>query len=85
MIPPSPAVAIYTQGWALDQAADDEHDATAQLYCRVTLDGVEVPGLASVQYNADGRDFLTVTLVVNPSSVQVITLARDEFQADVLP
>lgn len=85
MIPDPPHVTIYTQGWSEDQAADDDHPATAQLFCRVTLDGVEVPGLAAVQFNADGRDFSTVTLVINPAFVQVLALDHNEFQADVLP
>lgn len=79
-----PDIVIYTMGWDTDGAPEDGKPPTAQLRCRVTLDGKEVDGALAATVETSS-DFTRVTIVLNPASVSVVSLHPGQFGGPLPP
>ena len=73
-----PRNTIYTQGWQDDRPANAE-EATAQVECRVFMDGQELEGIISATPSFFARDFATVELKLH-AYVEIVTCGNAEWK-----
>lgn len=78
-------IVVYTLGWEIDQPAESVERATAQVKCRVTLNGVELDAVLGIEAKTEHGDFLEARIKFGPSSLRFVSLLADEWSADELP
>lgn len=77
-------IVVYTEAWDGDHSAESVEQATSQLRCRVTLNGVEIP-VAGIEVKTEHGDFLEARLKFWPSQLRFVSLLENEMHADELP
>lgn len=77
-------VVIFSIPWAVDHEAEEGERPNSLIRCRVTVNGVEVPGLLGAETKADAG-FSEVTLRLGPSSIEFRAISGEEFYAETLP
>lgn len=77
-------IVVYTLGWDVYQPAESVEQATSQVKCRVTLNGVELP-VAGIEVKTEHGDFIEARLKLWPSQLRFVSLDSDSMHADELP
>lgn len=73
-------VEIYLRQWTRDMPTEPGEEPNIALNCRVFINGSELENAISAQINAS-EDFTTVDLKLAPSSLKVIGLNSEEWDA----
>lgn len=77
-------IVVYTEAWHFDQGAKTVEQATAQVRCRITLNGIELP-VMGIDVKTEHGDFLEATIKFSPSSLRFVSLLSDQMNANELP
>lgn len=72
-------VVIHTLGWSYDHPVRPEELPSGLLHCIAEINGQIVPGAQAVRLDAEGGDFASAAILVNPTSVRTVACTQEEW------
>ena len=72
-------IEIHTQGWKEDHAVTGDEKPSASIYCRVFIDGVELPQVVRARTQHNGSDF-GLTVLTLCDAVEIVNHTRDSWK-----
>lgn len=78
---PSTEIVVYTQAWHDDHAVEGDEKAHAQLHGRIFIDGHEIVMATGLTLKVSGSDFMQADIHVCPSTVKLVPLNAEDWEA----